>query len=1695
MPNARVGGGGRKSIGEKRPTLPEVPTPNKNERKVHYGIDCADLVHFTHWEPGGEHVKNLIIKNVVMKTQKIKYKLPKTKFFSMDFPETVTLSAGMSWTIPITFRPVAKECYNDVIEFTTSFGRFYLPIKASLPEHILEYPSSIDFSLCPLKETAKQVFMLKNSGELDSSFEWEISKPFSISPRSGTLPAGQATNVTIEFKPDNASVFTANAICNFGDKSQWEKSKVTQSLTVYGIGKYSHISIEGNNREFNFGDVFVGKSLEKKFTLVNHSSVPANFKIRDAERNTDPYFQFSMTSGTVLPHKTLELSVSYIPVAAGMASTEYFDITSVSGNTIRITCTGSGVGPTVKLNTNLVNFNDVSAGTTCMRPIYIQNTTPVPAFYQFLIEPNSIFRIDKPWGTINPNTSVALTIKFSPTEPINYHRRVYCLVEHQDGIYIDFIGTCYNEKRRPATFHPKMLENYHQRVKNGLWSFGPEHLEEMIKNGTVQCKEGVLSFVHPEKYQISTPALDYPYNDGLVASEYFYDNVGTDQAVTLMDTYIDFGSCSKYRLECFVYFKSMRNFRLVNEDTFTPPWCLTPTVAGNTFPPGEDTFIPKIEFGTIRLDFPACHVDKSVYQTVRISNAGDTPVKFAFVDTQFQFSAINGNSNNPSLSPSINQGIGGGTPLALQGGAPFSVKPRIGMLNKNESRLVVFRFSPSEQKSYEQALKCYFNSSLSNTYDLQIRGVGFFPQLVFDNQNMLFFKPTCVGTLARRSFTARNTSRIKIKFEWKIPNQYSHFVSIEPMRGVLEPNKSMQLQCIFAPNVEKNWVLKLPCYYSLAPEENETLYESRNKRTTLTVVGTGTRAGIVAEPKLLDFDAILVNTIVEKEIVIFNPSDCDVFYDLEIYKVQPVKNEVDEEDGASSGDKNNNSSGQDVMEEVLVPNSVRESELEIMETTDIFPARSNHVLKLRACVRVQTDHEYRIYYKMKAQSKLAPAQSDLISFTNVLQSEQRFHLCDVRAIGVYPVVQVTDVRSEGLGKGLLWKFFSLRQFNQMLASVDISTANFSAIQELEEEFDFPTESVTGGEYKEPPSLDFNFGAAPIGAKPAIVHVSLRNPGVVPVEWVYYFPNDLEVEIENWADPGDYTEEQLHTNLILDNSLFSISPKTGILNPGESAHITMSYSHKFPGLHKLPVIFKLKNGSTRAGKEIILYFVGNCIPLDQKCLFFPSTRHVFEPVSIGCIAPPIQSFRLANNGLVHLSYTIDLTPLKKFKQKEKDFDVFKCNKVSGSIPPGGVEFIKWIFRPLEAKEYAVDIPITTDDGQTTIITFVGQGLEEPLHHTNMNPKFDDAIPQVQILPMQNQIGIISKEHINLGDIPIGAQFREILTVRNISETQDLSFNWIFPYASWGIKPCVKVTPVSGRLGPGEARVCKLVFTPTHDAEICSSDIECQITNETEKAVYDKFQEDIRVAQREGRLVLDSRATTAHSKQMLGGSAGKAKHTLRGSKYNLLPDISTPKEANSVPDLTVTEIAAVSHKPLETGIDFNNIPAEPEIYPLFVTIHANIHPVDEFRNLFGSHDTFFGNTPCNYERIKESHPAFSDQEQKHLYKDLLATMLDDIIQDSEVQSLMFPENAGPLPYFAQITMNNRNGIIPVAETPELKVDAKVQEKKMNANAAILSTPSFQNLLEDILESTLFNLVQEANALEFEITKDCLMLWTDK
>jgi hypothetical protein len=90
---------------------------------------------------------------------------------------------------------------------------------------------------------------------------------------------------------------------------------------------------------------------------------------------------------------------------------------------------------------------------------------------------------------------------------------------------------------------------------------------------------------------------------------------------------------------------------------------------------------------------------------------------FSFVDDTTGTNFLQNNraiaDSNGSMSY---QTIGGGVLPASSGGPTFSVKPRVGMLQKNENLLVVFRFSPGEPKLYEQKMHIYFNGSFANSY-------------------------------------------------------------------------------------------------------------------------------------------------------------------------------------------------------------------------------------------------------------------------------------------------------------------------------------------------------------------------------------------------------------------------------------------------------------------------------------------------------------------------------------------------------------------------------------------------------------------------------------------------------------------------------------------------------------------------------------------------------------------------------------------------------------------------------------------------------------------------------------------------------------------------------------------------------------------------------------------------------------------
>jgi len=59
----------------------------------------------------------------------------------------------------------------------------------------------------------------------------------------------------------------------YGDDSNLNSTTLQKCLKIDGIGKFSYINIEDNNKVFDFGKVYIGDEIEYPFNIINYSNV------------------------------------------------------------------------------------------------------------------------------------------------------------------------------------------------------------------------------------------------------------------------------------------------------------------------------------------------------------------------------------------------------------------------------------------------------------------------------------------------------------------------------------------------------------------------------------------------------------------------------------------------------------------------------------------------------------------------------------------------------------------------------------------------------------------------------------------------------------------------------------------------------------------------------------------------------------------------------------------------------------------------------------------------------------------------------------------------------------------------------------------------------------------------------------------------------------------------------------------------------------------------------------------------------------------------------------------------------------------------------------------------------------------------------------------------------------------------------
>ncbi|OXB77110.1 UNVERIFIED_CONTAM: hypothetical protein H355_007757 [Colinus virginianus] len=532
-------------------------TSRKAKKKgTFWGIEVAEMLQWRGWELGKEMIKHLVLRNVHEKTQKLSYRCPSTRFFITVFPQPIALSPGMSLTLPIVFRPTEKRDYKDSICFQKAEGEFSVALHAVLPRPCLSFPAAVQLPLCAVHSAVETTFTMRNVGDLITVFAWETPSPFCMIPEDGMLSAGAECVVTVLFQPKVAVVCNVIATCLFGAE---EKQKRTMQLRAQAKYPYLQLNVPGEQHKGGqpgklqdvlcFGSVPVGTRVEKCVEILNTSVVDAPCMI---ERAKDPLLQdhaFScIVSHAVVPAKgKLALCIQFQPQAVGEHSTDYFTVTPTGclQQTV-LKMVGSCKGPLVSLHQSSVDFDWINLGESSVKMLKISNASDVPAYYQFDIDGRaSVFSLDRPCGVLKGTTTLVLKVTFCPAHPISYHRRVVCLIHHQEPLYVDFFGTCHSDTTKPAILQARHLSWYRTNTVRGLTFYPPDILSAMLRDGKLQMDEKRALMLLPE-IPADKPSKEYTETSSM--TEYFYDGVSSDLAlfpphVSISPREHDFGCC------------------------------------------------------------------------------------------------------------------------------------------------------------------------------------------------------------------------------------------------------------------------------------------------------------------------------------------------------------------------------------------------------------------------------------------------------------------------------------------------------------------------------------------------------------------------------------------------------------------------------------------------------------------------------------------------------------------------------------------------------------------------------------------------------------------------------------------------------------------------------------------------------------------------------------------------------------------------------------------------------------------------------------------------------------------------------------------------------------------------------------------------------------------------------------------------
>ncbi|KAH7474363.1 Cilia- and flagella-associated protein 65 [Phytophthora ramorum] len=896
--------------------------------------------------------------------------------------------------------------------------------------------------------------------------------------------------------------------------------------------------------------------------------------------------------------------------------------------------------------------------------------------------------------------------------------------------------------------------------------------------------------------------------------------------------------------------RSNRTFRLVNVDTFTPPWCMVAKTCGNTFASPTEQFLPKISFRLMKnkVQFPPCYLGDSVFQTIMIENASDTPALFTFVEDPAEV---------------------------------FSCKPTCGYVEAKSFHLVAIRFTPRNVRKYSHFLQCVVNNARAKPEVLELTAICALPQLSFQDieagqllpsEAKVYVKPTAVGLESLRQIELINTSRVPLVYRWELPPKYQRVFRVKPKLGRLNGRETASIECSFTPSEIREYAgrfLVAVKSISIPLDQGKSMKAKIPvlQELTVRVQTKGTTGAILFQPETLKFETILVNSSSKQAFFIQNTADCDLMYSLQqsmVSKTRRVR---------QNGENDVDTDEDEVDATTPVGNLV------FSQAEGRIPAQSRKKITATFLPTSAGIFTFEVSCVVGDQTNSSPY--DTWGFHELKQPT-----CIIQAEASFPTIEIEDLRVPGVATQLAWHQFQCNKVNEYLAA---------PLTKEEEKTGRSTATTAGNnDSGSPESGDLDdefslkrfaipFSPAPLGSRTERVFLKLRNPGSLVVQYYLRYPKEGNVEIEHWAETSAPSPEELRLNAIIDSKVFGISPRRATLLPQQSILLTLSYSYTseaYDGEHDLPLYLEVDKG-----KKVVLELQGRTLAHKDPKLFLPTQVFHLSPVTIGefrqdfqpprALArrtasseenddyerseypahlrtgrPPVQQVEVFNRGDSALRLEVGSVSFKQVNAANYGYRVLRCVNSSEIIPAKSSIFLDIEFNPI--KLGTIEVPLLLKAHglmgkgykEMVEITIVATGYH-PKQWTLQQMKDElwalTSPPKKQALSIPDLPACFVSDCIDFGHVSMHSEANHLLVLQNVSSPSSSGRSDIAPRSfifEWDtMHPLVAngtivLSPRRGELGPGEKTLIRVSVHTGGDAFVVNHDVACLVTYSNE-----------------------------------------------------------------------------------------------------------------------------------------------------------------------------------------------------------------------------------------------------------------------